>query len=161
MSGPFAVQGRSGYLIVPVVLVPMCAVGAPLYYKDTLPEFCVENAVKVLLAAAGFEAVLLATAAFLAGRRMVLHGATLSLHSWFSCREIAVAAISELTLQTEHSVDSASIDYLVFWGASGQLLRINPVYWDREALSAFVDQVGRINPQIRVARDVWRYLTAN
>ncbi|MBW3600328.1 MAG: hypothetical protein KY475_24050 [Planctomycetes bacterium] len=157
--GSVIVQGRAGYLLVPIVVIAACAIGAPLYYKDSLPDFCIENAVKVLATAAAVEAALLVSAAFLAGRRIILQGPKLYYRSWLARREIDVSEISDLSLETDHSVDSASTSYIVLWSAGGPLLRLNPLLWDRPALAVLLQKISERNPRIQVAREVRPYVS--
>jgi hypothetical protein len=160
-SSPLIVQGRTGHLLIPIVTIPCCAIGAALYYKDVLTDFCDQNAVKVIAAAVALDVLLLFWAMFLASRRMRILGQKLAFSSWFSDREIAIDEISDLTCQTDHSVDSASIDYVVLWGASGPLLRINPALWDRTALTALLRRLVELNAQIRVSREAYPYLSSS
>jgi hypothetical protein len=153
---PLTVRGRAGYLIVPMLAIPLCAISAALYYQRTLTGFCVENAIKVIASAVVLDLLLFVGAIFLCSRRMTITGESLTHHTWFSHREVSISEISDVTRQTDHSIDSASVNYIVLWSSSGPVFKINPLLWDRTALQALLGRMLRLNPSIQVARDVYQ-----
>src|SRR5688572_29536849 len=105
MQTNITVEGRAGYLFIPIIMIAICAIVAPLYFKDTLPGFCIENAAKVLTIVSILELGLLLFAAFAGSRKMVLRDGILSYSSWFSDLHLRVADITNLSLQADHSPD--------------------------------------------------------
>lgn len=154
MNTPLVVEGRATYLLVAMAVIALCAVGAPLYYRETLPDFCVENAYLVLLTTAAVELLLLTYAAFVAARRMLLEGSTLSYVTWFTERHIPLHSLTEVVVRKEYEPDAAPTTYIVFRGAAGVLLRVNPMFWDRAAFAVLLDRICRLHPGLQVEGDV-------
>jgi len=161
MRSYLTVQGHSGYLAVPIFLIPALAFVAFFYFSDNLPEFCLTNANMVLLTIGGVVAVLLLMAAYLRTRRLQLQNGMLSYVSWFRRTAFGVAVITDMTVETEAAVSSDSAPYtshhLTFWRGDEELLRLNLDYWRGEPLRQLVHQLVQMNPAIKSDRDVRRY----
>lgn len=158
MQRSITVDGRGGLLFVPFIIIAACAIGAPMYYSDVLPEFCVQNAEKVIATVVAFEFGLLLGVAFLRGRKIILNENVLMYSSWFSDARIRVDTLTDLTLQADHSHDSGTTYYLTFWRATESVLRINPLFWDRASLSVLLRQLIERRPAIHVSPEVRPYL---
>lgn len=161
-TSPYVVKGRSGYLIVPIVAIPVTTLGAFMYYGDALPDFCVQNAEKVAGLAALFTLVLVVVALFRRSRSVEVRGDALRYRSWLTDHTVRLGAISAVTFETEISGDSdqSTIQhYLSFWSGNDLLLRFDSSLWPRGGLSALVQRVRQSNPAARLDRDVEIYTT--
>lgn len=152
------VEGRSGYLIVPIVLIAICAIAAPLYFEDHLPAFCVENASKVLTVVALVEAALCAAGIFLSSRRLHFDGHTIAYVSAFRRRTVEARRLTHVTMQQDVSSGSGDTHlvshYVTLWDALGERIRLNVDYWDRAGMRLLLAELARCNPDVVFAREI-------
>lgn len=155
------VRGLAGYLVVPIVAIPALAVGAFGYYRDHLPEFCIENAEKVIGIALALTAVLVVAALFLRARRLEVRGGQLRYRSWLTDRTLPAASISAVTFETEVSggPDNANVQhYLSLWSGERVVLKFNSVLWRRAELARLLRWLNDTVPGIRLDLAVERYM---
>lgn len=151
-------RGRAGLLAVPILLIPSVAVGAYLYYRERLPEFCEENAAAIFMLVGGAVAGLLFAAAFLRARRAELSGGRLRYRSWLSRREMPVALMRSADFEVEHDADGPDSTYLVITAHDGMRLRFNLHWWDNQALRRLAAQLRAENPGLRLSPGVERFV---
>lgn len=159
-QGPLIVRGTSGHLIVPIVAVPAIAVGAFTYFRDSLPEFCIENAGKILGTAALLTLVLAGVAWFRRTRRVEYAAGQLRYHSWLTDRAVPATAISAATFETElsGSGDQTTTEhYLSLWSGNVAALRFHTQLWPRDGMAALLRALREHHPALRLDRDVEEY----
>ena len=157
---PLVIRGNSGHLIVPIVAIPAAAAAAFGYYRDHLPEFCLENAEKVIGIAAALTLALILVARFLKSRYVVVTGDQLRYRSWFTDRTVPATAISAATFETEISggSDNGSVEhYLTLWQGHEVALKFNSRLWPRTELGELLRRLKRSAPSVRVDLAVERY----
>lgn len=156
----FVISGRSGYMAVPIVLLPLLTAGAYLHFRASLPEFCQRNAEMVIATVAGLTGVLLLVAAFLRGRRLEVGPETLRYRSWFGERVLAIAELSQLTFETEVSGSNDDVrvqHFLALWAGDRARLKFNTQYWARDDLQRLITHLRARQPTLQLDRDVERY----
>lgn len=153
------VRGHSGYLIVPIVLVPALTAAAFTYFRDRLPEFCVENAAAVFAIVGALTLALAGVALFQRARRVELRAGRLSYHSWLGDRTIATDAITAATLETEVSggaEHTLTESYLTLWSGGEIVARFSPQRWPEAGLRSLVVALQRARPSMQIDRAVLR-----
>ena len=157
---PFVVHGHSGYLILPIFLIPGVTFAAFGYFKDTLPEFCIQNAEKVVALSAGITLLLAVVAVFQRSRFIEVGAESFRYHSWLTDRTISVRQITAATFETELSGGAdnhMTEDYLTLWAGDDELLRVSPHRWPREGLREVLSRLRAAS--VRMDRDVERYIS--
>jgi hypothetical protein len=158
-ENPFVVHGHSGYLIVPIFIIPAVTSAAFGYFRETLPEFCIQNAEKVVAMAAALTLLLAVVAIFQRSRRIEVIADRLRYYSWLTDRTINVGQITAATFETELSGGDdyhMTEDYLTLWAGDDQLLRLSPQRWPREGLREILLRLRAMS--VRMDRDVERYI---
>lgn len=161
MSISLTVRGQGAHMIVPMLIIGSAALVGPLYYRDHLPEYCIENANVILGFVALIEIAFAVTGFFLSSRSICLSGRTVWYETWFTRRMFDAGSFTHVTLETDTQVFSDSFNtshYLTLWTSSGDALRLNTMLWNRKGLSAFVGVLASMNPALRVDRDAEPYL---
>lgn len=156
---PFIVHGHSGYLIVPILLIPAVTFAAFGYFSDTLPEFCIQNAEKVMAVSAGLTLLLVIVAVFQRSRVIELGRDRLRYRSWLTDRTMNVSQITAATFETELSGGAdnhMTEDYLTLWGGDEKLLRLSPQRWPRDGVREILSRLRAAS--VRMDRDVERYI---
>lgn len=162
IANAVVVQGHSGYLFVPALFIPLATYVAFAHYRDSLPEFCIENAEKVIGLAALVTLALAAAALFLRSRRVELHGDRLRYRSWVTDRTVAVAEITAVTLETELSggAESHMVEhFLTLWSGDDARLRFNIARWPRDGLQDLLRALQARHPALRLDVAVERYIS--
>lgn len=157
------VRGRSGHLIVPIVGIPAITIAAFTYFRDHLPEFCLENAEKVIASAALLTLALSVVAWFRAARQVSFEAGLVHYRSWVSDRTIAASRISNVTFETEVSPgpdQTVTEHYLSLWSGNDRLLRFNSALWPREGMARILGAIQQHNPATRFDHAVDRYITS-
>lgn len=157
----FVVRGESGHLMVPIVAIPVITVGAFTYFRDRLPEFCLQNAEKVIAIAALFTLVLAVVAWFRKSRDVTYALGQLRYRSWLTQKAIAVSRISNITFETElagSGDQTVTEHYLSLWSGDDVLLRFNSQLWPQKGLAAIVRRIQREHPALRTDRAVDKYI---
>ncbi|HYE93749.1 MAG TPA: hypothetical protein VEA38_22140 [Terriglobales bacterium] len=153
-------DGEAGYLIVPILVIPAAAATAFTYFRETLPDFCLQNAEKVLAIAGVLTAALCALALFRKSRRVELRNGWLGYRSWFTHVSVPVTTVTALTLETEAaSGDQVGVDhYLTVWAADTEVMRLDTALWPKEGLTELARALRRRLPTLRLDRDVEAYI---
>lgn len=150
-------------MIVPIVGIPAITIGAFTYFRDHLPEFCLENAEKVITSAALLTLALSIVAWFRITRQVSFEAGLVRYRSWVSDRTIAASQVSNVTFETEVSAGSdqtVTEHYLSLWSGNAQLLRFNSALWPREGLARILRAIQQHNPATRFDRAVDKYITS-
>lgn len=156
-------HGQSGHLIVPIVAIPAITIGAFTYFRDHLPEFCVQNAEKVIGIAVLLTLVLSLVTLFRRSRKVAFAAGHLRYHSWLTDKSIAASRVTNITFETElsGSADQATTDhYLSLWSGNDLLVRFNSAHWPRAGLAPILRAIQQNNPAVRIDRAVDEYLAA-
>jgi hypothetical protein len=154
------VRGTSGYLAVPIIAIPAIAIGAFTYFRSHLPEFCIQNAEKILLTSALLTLALVGVAWFRRTRRIEYLSGQLRYRSWITDKAVAAAQISAATFETEisGSGDQTTTEhYLSLWSGNEAILRFNSQLWPRDGMAALLRSLREQNPKLRLDRDVEQY----
>jgi hypothetical protein len=157
----FVVRAESGYLTVPIVAIPVITIGAFTYFRDHLPEFCLQNAEKVIAIAALLTLVLAMVAWFRKSRNVAYASGQLRYQSWLTKKAIAVSHISNITFETELSGSgdqTVTEHYLSLWSGNDVLLRFNSQLWPQKGLAAIVRAIQREHPAVRTDHAVDKYI---
>lgn len=158
---PLSTHGQSGHLIVPIVAIPAITIGAFTYFRDHLPEFCVQNAEKVIGIAGLLTLVLLLVAWFRRSRTVAFAAGHLRYHSWITEKSIAASQVTNMTFETElsGSADQATTEhYLSLWSGNDLLVRFNSAHWPRNGLAPILRAIQQHNPNARIDRAVDQYM---
>lgn len=161
IHGSLIVKGHSGYLVVPILAVPVITAAAFTYYRDHLPEFCLQNAEAVIASSALFTLALAGLALFRKARHVDLRNNELRYHSWITDKTVRLSNISAVTFEAEVSggADQTVIEhYLSLWSKDEQLLRFNASLWPREDMRKLLHRIKELEPGVRMDRDVDRYI---
>ncbi len=160
-SNSFVIRGKSGHLIVPILAIPTLVILAFGYYREHLPEFCLENAEKVMGVAGLFTLLLILAAMFLKNRRVEVQGDRLRYRSWWSDRTIQSHTVTAVSFETETTEDddgSHTEHYLSLWREKEPVLRFNTRLWASSDLIQVLNWLKKNNPAIRLDLAVERYL---
>lgn len=161
--GPLVVKGTSGHLAVPIVAIPAIAVGAFTYYRDHLPDFCVQNAEKILLTSALLALVLVGVAWFRTTRRVEYASGQIRYRSWITQKTVAATTVNAVTFETELSGSNDQVTmerYLTLWSGDETVLRFNSQLWPRDGMAALLRALRERNPTLRLDRAVEQYAAA-
>jgi hypothetical protein len=151
------VRGHSGHLIVPIIGIPALTLGAFTYYRDTLPDFCMENAEKIIGLAALLVAALCIAALFRKSRSVELRGDRLIYKSWLGTRTVPLSTLSAVTFETEvsgHAEQTTTEHYLSLWSGNKVLLRFNRDLWPAQGLRDLLARLQERAPAVQLDRAV-------
>lgn len=154
-------HGQSGHLIVPVVAIPTITIGAFTYFRDHLPEFCVQNAEKVIGTAFLLTLAFLLVAWFRRSRTVAFAAGQLRYHSWLTDKSIAASQVTNMTFETElsGSADQTTTEhYLSLWSGNDLLVRFNSAHWPQDGLAPILRAIQQHNPTARIDRSVDKYM---
>lgn len=155
------VRAESGHLVVLIVAIPVITIGAFTYFRDHLPEFCLENAEKVIALAALLTLALTMLAGFRKSRSVSYASGQLRYQSWLTKKAMSVGHISNITFETELSVSgdqTLTEHYLSLWSGNEVLLRFNSQLWPQKGLVAIVRAIQREHPAVRTDHAVDQYI---
>lgn len=147
----------------PIVAIPARALGAFVYFRDHLPEFCIQNAQKILITSALLTLALLGLAWFRATRRVEYVSGHLRYRSWVTDKTVAATTISAATLDTELSGkgnQTRTEHYLSLRSGNDIVLRFNLQLWPRDGLAALLHALREHNPALRLDHAVEQYAKA-
>lgn len=154
-------HGQSGHLIVPIVAIPAITIGAFTYFRDHLPEFCVQSAAKVIGTAVLLTLAFMLVAWFRRSRTVAFAAGQLRYHSWLTDKSIAASQVTNMTFETEvyGSEDQITTEhYLSLWSGDALLVRFNSAHWPRHGLAPILRVIQQHNPATRIDRAVDKYL---
>ena len=158
---PFVIRGQSGFLAIPIVGIPALTLAAFTYYREHLPDFCLDNAGKVIGLSALVTVGLLLVAAFLRSRRVEVDDDSIRYHSWLTDLTLPAVAISAVTFETEVSEgsDGASVSrYLTLWSGDEIALKLNSVFWPPAGMAGLLDRLRESAPGLRMDLSVERFM---
>lgn len=161
--GPLVVKGKSGHLAVPILAISAITVGAFTYFRNHLPEFCIQNAEKILLTSILLTLILVAVAWFRRTRRVEYVSGHLRYRSWITDKTMAATAITAATFETELSgggEQTTTEHYLSLWSGDEAVLRFNTQLWPHDGMVALLRALREHNPMMRLDRDVEQYAEA-
>jgi hypothetical protein len=156
------VKGHSGYLIVPIVAIPLVTGAAFFHFRDNLPAFCVENAEKVIGLSGLITLILIVVAIFQRSRSVEARGNQLRYRSWFQDRTVNTATITGVTLETEVSAseDTTSVEhYLSLWCGNRVVLKFNARLWPQPGMNILLRWLKQKVPGLRIDRSAERYMS--
>lgn len=160
---PLTVTGHSGYLAVPIIAIPALTLGAFTHFRSTLPDFCLQNAEKVIAISASLTFILAAVALFRRNRHVSLRGGLVEYRSWVTSKSIQASALSAVTFETEvtASSDQTTVEhFLSLWSGHDLAMRFNTSLWPRSGLATLITRVSSLNPSIRLDRAVDKYIAS-
>lgn len=160
-QGAFVVRSQSGFLIIPIIGIPGLTAVAFTYYRENLPEFCLENAEMVVAVSGMFTLALIVAAGFLKSRHIEIRGDRLLYRSWLSERTLYAPMISAVTLETEVSggSDNTSVShYLTVWSGDEVALKFNSLLWPRDGMGRMLRWLKERIPEVRMDLAVERYM---
>lgn len=160
---PLIVTGHSGYLAVPIIAIPTITLGAFTHFRDTLPDFCLQNAEKVIAISTVLTLILAAVALFRRNRYVALRGELIEYGSWLTSKAVQASALSAVTFETEVAAgsDQTTVEhFLSLWAGHELAMRFNTSLWPRSGLATLVYRISSLNPSIRLDRAVDQYVAS-